>query len=84
MYVNANVRLPTVKIRHRSTGKTMVINQSDWSGDLGVSVYAGWERVGAEKHNGSDDTKLVISTSSDNEEVKPKRRRPGRPKLEKM
>lgn len=44
------MRLSTVWIRNKRTGAKVKINEYEWAGDLGVSKYAGWERVGGETH----------------------------------
>ena len=44
------LRLPTVRIRNKKTGKIRKVNESDWAGDLGIVKYAGWERIGGETH----------------------------------
>jgi len=43
-------RLATVTIRNKRNGKTRIINEQDWSHDLGKGRYDGWERVGRETH----------------------------------
>jgi hypothetical protein len=51
--------LATLKIRNKRNGKTRIINEEDWANDLGVSRFAGWERVGSETHAADNEADVV-------------------------
>lgn len=40
------MRLPVVRIRNKTTGKRMTVNEIDWASDLGLKRFRGWERIG--------------------------------------
>lgn len=42
------MRVPSFWIRNKKTKRKVKVNVSDWASDLGVSRFAGWERVTGE------------------------------------
>lgn len=45
------MNVATVKLRHKATGKVIIVNATDYGTDLGQSKYAGYSLVG-ESHRG--------------------------------
>ena len=60
------MRIATIKIRNKKTGRIIKINEYEWAGDLGVSKYAGWERAGGEKQ-GEETPKDVAAMRAEDE-----------------
>ena len=58
------MRIPTVKIRNKSTGEVRKINEIDWSTDLGLKKYSGWERLGGETHGDPIKTPKTVQMPS--------------------
>lgn len=44
------MRIPTVRIRNKKTGKVVTVNQHDWAMDLGRGTWRGWTLDGGETH----------------------------------
>lgn len=57
------MRLATVRIKNKKTGKTLIINQHVWAQDLGVGRFSDWTLDGGEKHGdvGAEDTARISS-----------------------
>jgi hypothetical protein len=53
------MRVPTVKVRNKATGETMIVNEADYAqGSLTSDMQlnaSGWERVGEETTGEQDD-----------------------------
>jgi hypothetical protein len=47
-YEEKGMILATVKIRNKHNGKVRIVNEHEWSRDLGLGKYSGWERMGGE------------------------------------
>ena len=56
------MRIPTVKVKCRRTGKISVINESDWAlGSVpGVSM-AGWDRIGEQRGDVDADNAIAAA-----------------------
>jgi len=55
----------TLMIRNKRNGKTRVVNEREWSLDLGRGKYSGWERVGHETHGTEDAPAAEIATAAE-------------------
>jgi len=65
------MRIPTIRIRNKRTGKVVKINEHEWAGDLGQRKWAGWERAGGEQHgNATPEQEKEIADTLIKEEIK--------------
>jgi len=54
------MRIPTVTLKQKSTGKIKVVNQSDYATDLGKSRFAGWSLL-SETNNDAPEAVVEVA-----------------------
>lgn len=50
------MRIPTVWIRHKASGKRAKVNAVDYASDLGMTKYVGWELVSEQRGDKPSET----------------------------
>jgi len=63
------MRIPTVRVKCRKTGKEMTINESDWAlGSIPGVDMGGWDRIG-ETHGDREFEALAVQAGKDQRET---------------